>query len=77
MNDDHPTPEDTSSDADEERDGHGEEHCLRTDSSGEESAAESASGVGITDDDMAQIRSFLQKQRHRRSVDDLRPSSRQ
>jgi len=44
---------------------------------GEESTDEPAleSEFGITDEDMKQIRSFLAKQSHLRSVDDLRPSS--
>lgn len=32
---------------------------------------------GITDEDLAQIESYLQKQAHVRTVDDLRPSSKQ
>ncbi|WP_089669632.1 hypothetical protein [Halobacterium jilantaiense] len=36
-----------------------------------------SSDLGITDEDMARIRSFLAKQRHDRTVDDLRPSTEQ
>ena len=37
---------------------------------------EPSSAVGITDEDMEQIHSFLAKRRHQRSVDDLRPPER-
>lgn len=40
-----------------------------------ERSEESAEEFGITDEDLEQIQSYLQKQAHLRSVDDLRPSS--
>lgn len=67
MNDEPATAEGSPVERDGEQDRRGEE-------SSDESAPDSAE-FGITNEDMKQIRSFLAKQSHLRSVDDLRPSS--
>jgi len=78
VNDEHATPNDTGDPRVEERDGQAEP-TGREEEAGErvegDSTDDSGSSVGITDADMDQIRSFLQTQHHRRTVDDLRPSS--
>lgn len=68
MNNEQATADGRSVERDSEGERRGEREAV-------ESASDSATEFGITDEDMEQIRSFLAKQRHRRSVDDLRPSS--